>query len=457
MKSQTPNPKPQTPNLKLYNITLTYKLRCNSFKAMCDRSSADVFQPGNNGATSACSRLCESQWLIAHRNCLLDFTLGQSAILASPAHANIARFSSRFPSVVAYGSSLSEMNMFAMLELLGVPLECLRNWVHDDNEHSKPANCIFFSHITNSSSSAHGDDVNAVMRFKKISQDRKVFEITSTSPESPLKGLTLSVSRYPELCSGESYFCATDNLPPMSRVWSPETGDAIDLGIEKLGDDIRYCSRDSCPVCQEYSHCFGKVFADDVAKLSLRNPALVFLELPLGGKAESFVPNLNVIFHALADSLVPGSCVILVNGHGLHSNKDIDRKFPMRSNLSSRMKMFHQLVTKMWSKAWIVHQGLCGDGDAAKPNPLECSDEVDATGLLQLLHLLNPEGFLNDENSKDVCRWGVAKVDTYAFGIGRPDASRDGVHYYAESGNKQFRMGNEIVVNVAGVLMSLFG
>lgn len=129
----------------------------------------------------------------------------------------------------------------------------------------------------------------------------------------------------------------------------------------------------------------------------------------------------------------------------------------MRSNLSSRMKMFHELLTKMWSKAWIVHQGLCGDGDAATPNPLECSDEVDATGSLQLLHLLNPKGFLNDENSEDVCRWGVAKVDTYAFGIGRPDASRDGVHYYAESGNKQFRMGNEIVVNVAGVLMSLFG
>ena len=193
------------------------------------------------------------------------------------------------------------------------------------------------------------------------------------------------------------------------------------------------------------------------------SPALILLELPLSGKADLFVSNLNVVLHALADSLVPGSCVLLVNGHGLHSNKDIDRRFPMRANLSSRMMLFHSQVLKIWSKAWYMHQGLCDAGAAAKNMvfshfaesiPPECSDEIDATGLVRLLRLLNPEVFLSDGNSEDVCLLGVAKIDTYTFGSGRPDASRDGVHYYAESGNKQFRMGNEVIVNIAAALMS---
>jgi hypothetical protein len=197
--------------------------------------------------------------------------------------------------------------------------------------------------------------------------------------------------------------------------------------------------------------------------LSSGSPALIFLELPLSGKAEFFVSNLNVILHALADSLVPGSCVLFVNGHGLHSNKEIDRKFPMRANLSSRTMFFHSQLLRIWSKAWYLHQGLCYAGAAAEfpntyvaeRNPPECGDEIDATGLLRLLRLLDSELLWSDGDSEDVCRLGVAKIDTYAFGSGRPDASRDGVHYYAESGSKKFRIGNEVVINVVGALMSV--
>lgn len=436
--------------------------RCSSFETMCGRSDATPFQPGNNGATSARNRICDSSWIIAHRNCIMDFVTGPFALLSSPSHANIARFSSRFPSIAAYGSSLSEMNIFAMMEQLGVPLDCLRNAARENDADSKPTNCIFFSHATNSSSSVRGDDINAVMRLKQILPDRKVFEITSASSESPLKGLNISSRVYPEPCKGESFFCAADNLPPISRVWLPEAGHVIDLGVERFGNDIQHCSKNSCPVCLQYSHCFRKALADDIWILSSGSPALIFLELPLWGKAESFVSNLNVILHALADSLAPGSCVLLVNGHGLHSNKEIDRKFPMRANLSSRTMFFHSQVLRIWSKAWFMHQGLCDAAAAAEypnthvsePNPPECGDEIDATGLLRLLRLLNPELFLDDGDSEDVCRFGVAKIDTYAFGSGRPDASLDGVHYYAESGNKQFRIGNEVVVNVVGAMMS---
>lgn len=283
------------------------------------------------------------------------------------------------------------------------------------------------------------------------------------SSDSLLKGLNISFSVYPEPCEGESYFCAADNLPPLCRVWMPEAGHVTDLGVKRFGDDIRHCSRDTCPVCLMYSHCFRKAFADDVLSMSSKSPALVFLELPLSGSADMFASNLNVILHALADSLVPGSCVLLVNGHGLHSNKDIDRRFPICANLSSRMMLFHTQVLKIWSKAWYTHQGLCDAGAVAEnimfsrfaqSVPPECNDEIDATALVRLLRLLNPEVFLSDGNSDDVCRLGVAKINTYAFGSGRPDASRDGVHYYAESGNKQFRIGNEVVVNVAAALMS---
>jgi hypothetical protein len=212
--------------------------RCASFERMCSQSSSILFQPGNNGATSARNRLCNSSWIIAHRDCLMDFTTGPSAILSSPAHANIARISSKFRWIAAYGSSLSDMHTFAMMELVGDPLECLRNAARENDADSNPTNCIFFSHATNSSASARGADVNAVLRMKQILPARKFFEITSVFSDSPLKGVNISFSAYPEPCEGESYFCAADNLPPLSRVWMPEVGRMIDLGVERFGDDI---------------------------------------------------------------------------------------------------------------------------------------------------------------------------------------------------------------------------
>jgi hypothetical protein len=440
--------------------------RCAAFQRTCNLSDSGPSAPGSDGAASAHHRLCNSSWMIANRNCIMNFAMSPSSLLASPAHVNIARLSSRFPSVVAYGSSLSEMNTFNMVELLGVPSDCLRNWA---GWNDMPMNCVFFSHATNSSASFNGSDTDTVMRVNQTSPDRKTFEVTSASPGSSLKGVNISYSNYPEPCRGESYICAFDNLPPKSRVWQPDVGHVIDLGAEKIGEDVRHCSKESCPVCLWYSHCFRKVLSDDIRNLTRGGPALLLLELPFAGKAEMFTSNLNVVLHALADSLAPGSCVLLHNGHGLHSNKDVDRRFPMRANLSSRMLLFSSLMSKMWLKAWFTHQDMCDEdavlepsiakslvNEAAETSPPECRNEIDATGLVRLLRVLNAEeNSLSDGNSEDVCRFGVANIDTYAFGSGRPDASRDGVHYYAESGNKQFRMGNEVVVNVVSALMSV--
>jgi hypothetical protein len=426
--------------------------RCATFQRTCNLSDSGPSAPDNDGAASAHHRLCNSSWMIAHRNCIMNFAMSPSSLLASPAHVNIARLSSRFPSVVAYGGSLSEMNTFSMVELLGVPLDCLRNW---DRSNDTPINCVFFSHATNSSASLNGYDTDAVMRMNQTTPDRKTFEVTSASTGSSLKGVNISHANYPEPCRGESYVCASDNLPPKSRVWQPNVGHVIDLGAEKIGEDVRHCSKESCPVCLWYSHCFRKVLSDDIRNLTRGGAALLLLELPFAGKAEMFTSNLNVVLHALADSLVPGSCVLLHNGHGLHSNKDIDRKFPMRANLSSRMLLFSSLMSKMWLKAWFTHQDMCEEERDSSRLP-ECRDEIDATGLVRLLRVLNAaENSRSDGNSEDVCRFGVANIDTYAFGSGRPDASRDGVHYYAESGNKQFRIGNEVVVNVVSALMSV--
>lgn len=146
--------------------------RCTSFERMCRQGSSTPFQPGNNGAMSARNRLCNSSWIIAHRNCVMDFTAGPSATLSSPAHANIARFSSRFRSIAASGGSLSDMHTFAMMELLGTPLECLRNPARENDTDSNPINCIFFSHATNSSSSTRGNDINSVLRMKQILPNR---------------------------------------------------------------------------------------------------------------------------------------------------------------------------------------------------------------------------------------------------------------------------------------------
>jgi hypothetical protein len=402
--------------------------------------------------------------MLANRNCVMNFAIGPYEFLASPAHANVARLSSKFPSVVAYGSSLSEMNTFMMLALLGVPLDCLREW---SGWKEMPINCVFFSHVTQSSASMHGHDIDAVMRVNKTSQDRKNFEITSVSAGSTLTGVNISYAHYPEPCHGESYFCASDNLPPMSRAWPPDAGHLIDLGAQTMGDDVRHCSKDSCPVCVWYSHCYQKVLSDDIRNLTGGGPALFLLELPFAGK----ISNLNVVLQALADSLAPGSCVLLHNGHGLHSNTDVDRRFPMRANIGSRMLLFSSLVSRMWHKAWFTHQGLCDEETRSEPSiaetsvneqadssPPECHDDIDATGLVRLLRVLNSGEYKNsrsDDISEDVCRFGVASIDTYAFGSGRPDASRDGVHYQAGSGNKLFRMGNEVVANVASAFMSV--
>ena len=145
----------------------------------------------------------------------------------------------------------------------------------------------------------------------------------------------------------------------------------------------------------------------------------------------------------------------------------------------------------LWRKAWSLHQGSC-DEDADRLAPA-CRNRIDATGLARLLAVLGTEDV---HSPNDACRFGVAKIDScaplplklahfftaqffcvvllllcccwlmccvlccfdavsrYAFGSGRPDASLDGVHYYAESGNKMFRMGNEVAINIAGALMS---
>lgn len=434
-----------------HNLPPHDQQRCSSFETMCNRQ--DPIQAGNNGAFSALERLCASAWLIAFPHCVPDLALRPKSLILSTARDNVARISTRYSTVAFYGSSIQDMNMVAFMELLGVPIECLRFLGALYNDNSNLANCVFFSHATNSSASIHGDDVDAVMRVKKIAQERKSFSITSASHDSSLKGLNVSFLPYPLHCNGEASFCAADNLPAISRIWPAASGAEVDLGVEKLGQDIRYCSTNTCPLCVEWSHCFQKDFTNDIQNVSGGSPVLVLVEIPIVSKRSLFISNLNTILHALADSLAKGSCVILVNGHGLHSNRDIDRKFPMRANVGSRMQSFDSMMSRIWRKGWSVHQGHCKDDIDTEPRyASDCSDDINAAGLIRLLAVLGPA--VQDVSEDDVCHFGVAKINTYAFGSGRPDASRDGVHYYAESGNKKFRMGNEVVLNVAAALMT---
>ena len=418
------------------------KARCASFISLCNRDGPTNSGPsiGNNGAVSALSRICNSTWLIAHRECLFDMS---PARIFGPAHDNLARVSSRFGTVALYGGSISDVERFAIMELLGVPTDCLQK------TSNSVMNCLFFSHTSSGGASLHGDDIDAVLRLK-WKRERTLFEIASAFPESHLIGLNILHSNYPSSCEGESYFCAADNLPPLSRHWSPAVGKLIDVGVEMFGNNIRHCSPHTCPVCQNYSHCFRKSFADDIRNMSRGRPMLVMLEAPFVGHTQLFVSNFNLIFHSLADSLLKGSCVLIKNGHGLHSNLDIDRKFPMRANIGSRTRSFESLLSTIWRKAWFTHQGLCSGVTNASP-PIECSNKIEATGLVRLLRVLNTASL---HQRHDMCEWGVAKMDSSAFGSGRPDASRDGVHFYSESGGKDFRMGNEVVINVAAALMS---
>jgi len=419
--------------------------RCASFASLCNKDEAFGPQVGSNGAASALSRICRSKWLIAHRDCLFD--LYPSRIL-QPAHTNVAHVSSRFGTVAFFGNSIADMERFAFMELLGVPSDCLQDATY---QHTSARNCLFYSHTSSGGASIHGEDIDAVLRLKRNTQEHALFEISSAFPASPLTSLNILHSNYPSKCERESYFCVPDNLPSRSRLWEPAVGKAIDVGVEMFGEEIRHCSLQSCPLCQNYSHCFRNVFAEDVRNVARGRPMLVMLDTPHVGHAHLFTSNFNVIFHALADSLLEGSCVVIHNGHGAHSNLDIDRKFPVRANTGSRMRSFEALTSAMWRKAWFTHQGMCNSDTSNASPPDDCGNTIDATGLVRLLRLLNTAAH-NHRHS--LCDYGVVRMDSFAFGSGRPDATRDGVHFYSELGGKHFRMGNEVVINVAAALMS---